>query len=230
MIKLLLIEDDDILGFIIKEGMELIGEYEVLWVNNGEKGLEAFRNFEPDVIVSDIEMPVMSGLEFVRRVREIDQHTPIILETGVSSSKTILEAYALGIDNYIKKPFLPDELDAYIQGLLRRMDQVAITKKEESTIITLGDIEFNTIQQTLDTPEGIIHLSLREATLLELLYRNLNQLVTKEVIAEAIWGGEKYFTQQRLDVFIYTMRKYLSSDSRVQIRTMRSVGYMLCME
>lgn len=230
MIKLLLVEDDDMLGFIIKEGMELIGEYEVLWVNNGQKGLDALSDFHPDIIVSDIEMPVMSGLEFVRRVRERDQAIPIILETGVSSSKIILEAYSLGIDNYIKKPFLPDELDAYIQGLLRRMDQVASTKKVESTIITLGDIEFNTIQQTLDTPEGIINLSLREATFLELLCRNLNQLVTKEVIAEAIWGGEKYFTQQRLDVFIYSMRKYLSSDSRVQIRTMRSSGYMLCME
>ncbi len=230
MIKLLLVEDDEMLGFIIKEGMELIGEYDVMWVNNGEKGLEAFKSYKPDVIVSDVEMPVMSGLEFVRKVREIDQDTPIILETCVSSSKTILEAYAIGIDNYIKKPFLPDELDAYIQGLLRRMNLVADKKKEDSNIITLGDIEFNTILQTLDTPEGIINLSLREATLLELLYRNLNQLVTKEIIAETIWGGEKYFTQQRLDVFIYSMRKYLSSDSRVQIRTMRSVGYMLCME
>lgn len=230
MIKLLLVEDDDMLGFIIKEGMELIGEYEVLWVNNGQKGLDALNGFQPDIIVSDIEMPVMSGLEFVRRVREMDQTIPVILETGVSSTKTVLEAYSLGIDNYIKKPFLPDELDAYIQGLLRRMDQVSLSKKESSAIITLGDIEFNTIQQTLDTPEGVFNLSLREATFLELLCRNLNQLVTKEVIAEAIWGGEKYFTQQRLDVFIYSMRKYLSSDSRVQIRTMRSSGYMLCME
>lgn len=230
MIKLLLVEDDDMLGFIIKEGMELIGEYEVLWVNNGLKGLEAYKDFQPDIIVSDIEMPVMSGLEFVRKIREVDQHTPIILETCVSSSKIILEAYALGIDNYIKKPFVPDELDAYIQGLLRRMEQVDATKKESSTIISLSDIELNTVKQTLDTPEGVFNLSLRETTLLELLYRNINQLVSKEVIAETIWGGEKYFTQQRLDVLIYTMRKYLASDSRVQIRTMRSIGYMLSVE
>lgn len=230
MIKLLLVEDDDMLGFIIKEGMELIGEYEVLWVNNGLKGLEAYKDFQPDIIVSDIEMPVMSGLEFVRKIREVDQDTPIILETCVSSSKIILEAYALGIDNYIKKPFVPDELDAYIQGLLRRMEQVDATKKESSTIISLSDIELNTVKQTLDTPEGVFNLSLRETTLLELLYRNINQLVSKEVIAETIWGGEKYFTQQRLDVLIYTMRKYLASDSRVQIRTMRSIGYMLSVE
>jgi len=94
----------------------------------------------------------------------------------------------------------------------------------------LGDIEFNTSQQTLTTSDGIINLSGRESKLLELLYQNINKIVPKDVIAENIWGGEKYFTQQRLDVFIYTIRKYLSSGSSVQIRTMRSLGYMLTIE
>ena len=230
MIKLLLVEDDEVLGFIIKEGMELIGNYDVLWVSNGQKGMEAFESFQPDIIVSDIEMPKMSGLEFVQRIREIDEDVPIILETCVSSSKTILEAYSLGIDNYIKKPFLPDELDAYIQSLLKRIHLKNNTRKTDSNIILLGDIEFNTNQQSLSTSDGIINLSGRESKLLELLYQNINKIVPKDVIAENIWGGEKYFTQQRLDVFIYTIRKYLSSDSRVQIRTMRSLGYMLTIE
>lgn len=230
MIKLLLVEDDEVLGFIIKEGMELIGNYDVLWVSNGQKGMEAFESFQPDIIVSDIEMPKMSGLEFVQRIREIDEDVPIILETCVSSSKTILEAYSLGIDNYIKKPFLPDELDAYIQSLLKRIHLKNNTRKTDSNIILLGDIEFNTNQQSLSTSDGIINLSGRESKLLELLYQNINEIVPKDVIAENIWGGEKYFTQQRLDVFIYTIRKYLSSDSRVQIRTMRSLGYMLTIE
>jgi DNA-binding response OmpR family regulator len=230
MIKLLLVEDDEVLGFIIKEGMELIGNYDVLWVSNGQKGMEAFESFQPDIIVSDIEMPKMSGLEFVQRIREIDEDVPIILETCVSSSKTILEAYSLGIDNYIKKPFLPDELDAYIQSLLKRIHLKNNTRKNDTNIILLGDIEFNTSQQTLTTSDGIINLSGRESKLLELLYQNINKIVPKDVIAENIWGGEKYFTQQRLDVFIYTIRKYLSSGSSVQIRTMRSLGYMLTIE
>lgn len=230
MIKLLLVEDDEVVGFIIKEGMELIGNYDVLWVSNGQKGMEAFESFQPDIIVSDIEMPKMSGLEFVQRIREIDEDVPIILETCVSSSKTILEAYSLGIDNYIKKPFLPDELDAYIQSLLKRIHLKNNTRKTDSNIILLGDIEFNTSQQSLSTSDGIINLSGRESKLLELLYQNINEIVPKDVIAENIWGGEKYFTQQRLDVFIYTIRKYLASDSSVQIRTMRSLGYMLTIE
>lgn len=230
MIKILLVEDDDVLGFIIKEGMELIGDYEVMWVNNGQKGIEAYASFKPDVIVSDIEMPKMSGLEFVQHIRKIDTSIPIILETCVSSSKTVLEAYSLGIDNYIKKPFLPDELDAYIQSLLKRIHFSEDKQKPESNVVLLGSIEFNPSQQTLLTNEGLINLSLRESTLLEMLYQNINKVVSKDEIAFSIWGGEKYFTQQRMDVFIYTIRKYLSSESRVQIRTMRSLGYMLTIE
>jgi len=229
MIKLLLVEDDDVLGFIIKEGMELIGEYEVLWLNNPLDALEAFDTFKPDIIVSDIEMPGMNGLDFTRRIREIDETIPIILETCVASSKIILEAYAIGIDNYIKKPFLPDELDAYIQGLLKRIISQPTPIRDDG-IIQLGSIEFNTKQQALYTSDGVIHLSMRESSLLELLYKNINQLVSKETIAESIWGGMKYFTPQRLDVFIYSIRKYLNSDSRVQIRTMRGIGYMMCIE
>jgi len=234
MIKLLLVEDDEVLGFIIKEGMELIGEYDVFWANNPLKALEILDTFKPDVIVSDIEMPGMTGLDFARKVKVYDDTIPIILETAVSSSKTILEAYAIGIDNYIKKPFLPDELDAYIQGLLKRIGysqeiQTTQMPKDES-IIQLGNIRFNTVQQSLDTPEGVVHLSTREAGLIELLHTNLNQLVTREDIAEAIWGGMKYFTPQRMDVFIYSIRKYLASDKHVQIKTMRGVGYMLSIE
>jgi len=229
MIRLLLVEDDDVLGFIIKEGMELIGEYDVHWSTSPSDGLETFETFHPQIIVSDIEMPGMSGLEFARKIRELDANIPIILETCVSSSKVVLEAYKIGIDNYIKKPFLPEELHAYIQGLMKRIGSEPI-KENDSNVIKLGNIDFNLKQQLLKTPKGEINMTTREVRLLELLYNNLNQIVTKENIAEEIWGGVKFYTQQRLDSFIYTLRKYLSSDKNVQIRTMRGVGYMLTID
>ncbi len=229
MIKLLLVEDDDVLGFIIKEGMELIGEYEVFWASNPIEGLKAYEEFQPDVIVSDVEMPVMTGLDFARKIREKDSEIPIILETCVTSSKIILEAYKIGIDNYIKKPFLPEELHAYLQGLIKRTG-LKTDDKQDNNIVQLGTIAFNIKTQTLNTTSGVIHLSIRESNLLELLYKNMDQLVTKETIADLIWGGIKFYTQQRLDAFIYSLRKYLSSDQKVQIRTMRGVGYILSIE
>jgi len=200
-----------------------------MWANNPTEALKVFDTFKPDVIVSDVEMPEMNGLDFARKIREKDSDIPIVLETCVTSSKIILEAYSIGIDNYIKKPFLPEELHAYLQGLIKRIGIKAAAEKDEN-VIPLGKIEFNIKQQGLHTPDGFIHLSMRESSLLELLYKNQDQIVKKETIADLIWGGEKFFTAQRLDAFIYSLRKYLASDTHVQIKTMRGIGYMMTIE
>jgi len=225
MIKILLVEDDEVLGYIIKEGMELIGDYEVRWENQPKDGLIAFDEFNPDVIVSDVEMPGMSGLEFIKLIREKDQTVPVILETCVSSGKVILEAYNIGIDNYIKKPFLPEELHAYIQGLLKRMTNKPVKTLENYA--NIGDIKFNSKQQVLITPTQRIELSIRESVLLDLLLKNQGQIVTKETIAEQVWGGTQYLNNQSLDVFMHNLRKYLSEDANIKIKTLRGVGYIL---
>jgi DNA-binding response OmpR family regulator len=235
MIKLLLVEDDDILGFMLKDGMELIGDYEVLWCNNPKDGLVAFDTFNPDILVSDVEMPGMTGLEMVRRIREKNLHIPVILETGVSSGKTIVEAYEIGIDNYIKKPFLPAELHAYIQGLMRRMasnpsvsnssnDAKPISNPEE---LVLGSYLFNPKRQTLISPSRKIELSVAEALLLEQFVKNIGTLVTKEMIAEHVWGGKNFMNYQSLDVFLHNLRKYLAEDTKIILKTVRGVGYVL---
>ena len=226
MIKLLLVEDDDVLGYIIKEGMELIGDYDVHWAKNPEDGLAAFDEFMPDIVVSDIEMPGMNGVEMVKIIREKNKDVPIILETCVSSSKIILEAYKNGIDNYIKKPFLPEELHLYIQGLLNRLSNKPQTKPMEG-YINIGVLQFNQKKQILVTPSQKIELSVRESSLLNVLLKNKGNLVTKDTIAELVWGGADYLNAQSLDVFMHNLRKYLSEDSNVKIVTMRSMGYIL---
>lgn len=235
MIKLLLVEDDDILGFMLKDGMELIGDYEVLWCNNPKEGLVAFDTFNPDILVSDVEMPGMTGIEMVRIIREKNPTIPIILETGVSSGKTIVEAYEIGIDNYIKKPFLPAELHAYIQGLMRRMGSnqqtssnvIAPKPTTNPEEIELGKYLFNPKRQTLTTPTKKIELSVTEAMLLDQFVKNIGALVTKEVIAEHVWGGKNFMNYQSLDVFLHNLRKYLAEDTKIILKTVRGVGYVL---
>lgn len=234
MIKLLLVEDDDILGFIIKEGMEMIGDYEVMWCQNPKAGLIAFDTFLPDVVVSDVEMPGMTGLEMVKIIRQKNPDIPIILETGVSSGKTIVEAYSIGIDNYIKKPFLPAELDAYIQVLLRR---ISAAPKPASPVVepaaahldnqhVFGSYKFDAKRQTLESTKGRYELSVTEASLLELLVKNIGQLVTKDTIANDIWKGNQFMNNQSLDVFLHNLRKYLADDDNLRIKTVRGVGYV----
>lgn len=226
MIKLLLVEDDEVLGYIIKEGMELIGDYEVRWAKDSNEGLIAFDEFMPNVVVSDVEMPGINGVEMVKIIREKNKDVPIILETCVSSSKIILEAYKIGIDNYIKKPFLPEELHLYIQGLLKRLSNKPAEKVMED-FINIGKLKFNPKKQTLITPSNKIELSARESVLLDLLFKNKGSLVSKDTIAEQVWGGADYLNTQSLDVFMHNLRKYLSEDSDIKIVTMRSMGYIL---
>ena len=114
--KLLLVEDDENLAYMEKSCFEdIIGGYEVKTAVNGKEGLKAWRDFQPDVIVSDIDMPIMDGIEMVKNIREVDGETIILFTTGLTSPKDLKAGYAAGANNYIKKPFIPEELDAALR-------------------------------------------------------------------------------------------------------------------
>ena len=132
MIKLLLVEDDVSLAYIEKTGLEdIIGGYEVVTATNGKEGLQAWQDSKPDVIISDIDMPVMNGFEMVERIRETDQDVIIIFTSALTSPNDVKAGYRLGINNYVKKPFVPEELDAHIQALMK-MRSGSKTQKETS--------------------------------------------------------------------------------------------------
>ena len=199
MIRLLLVEDDANLCYIIRGGLEdMIGGYEVMTADNGETGLKIWKETHPDVIVADIEMPVMDGYEMVRRIRETDDVTPILFTSGRVSPKDVVKGYELGVNNYIKKPFLAEELNAHILALLKQ------TGGEERT------------------------LTEREAALLRILCENKNKVVKREAILERLWNtDDDYFASRSLDVFVSRLRKMLASDSTVQLKTIKGVGLIL---
>lgn len=108
MIKLLLVEDDPNLRYVVQCGLEdIIGGYEVQTAANGEEGLKVWETFRPDIIISDIDMPVMDGFEMVRRIRETDADTPILFASALTSPKDVKHGYELGVNNYVKSPSLP---------------------------------------------------------------------------------------------------------------------------
>ena len=132
MIKLLLVEDDESLAYIEKTGLEdIIGGYEVSTACNGKEGVKMWEQTHPDVIISDIDMPVMNGFEMVERIRETDGDVIIIFTSALTSPNDVKAGYRLGINNYVKKPFVPEELDAHIQALMK-MRGGAKTQKETS--------------------------------------------------------------------------------------------------
>lgn len=229
MIKLLLVEDDANLNYIIQGGLEdMIGGYEVQTASNGEEGIHLWREWKPDVIVSDIEMPVMDGYEMVRRIRRVDGIIPILFTSGRVSPKDVVKGYELGVNNYIKKPFLAEELNAHITALLRLTN--GIRSCDVSSVYAIGYLyEFDAGQAILRQKNGEEKtLTEREAHLMRMLCEHKGEVVKREMILSQLWNtDDDYFASRSLDVFVSRLRKLLSEDDSVQIKTVKGVGLVL---
>lgn len=228
MIRLLLVEDDTNLSYIIQAALEdMIGDYEVTIANNGKEGLDRYRENKPDIIVADIEMPVMDGYEMVRRIRETDKEIPILFSSARVSPKDVVKGYELGVNNYVKKPFLPEELDAHIHALLR-MKQ-GNTEQKTSSTLTIGGYTLNPAQATLHHVSGNAQLlTPRETGILELLFSKPGEVVRREVILDKFWNTEgDYFASRSLDVFVTKLRKLFTQDESVCIKTIKGIGLMI---
>lgn len=228
MIKLLLVEDDINLSYMIRSSLEdMIGGYDVITAHNGLDGIALWKKHKPDVIIADIEMPDMDGFEMVEKIRATDGETLILFASGRISSKDVTAGYKLGANNYIKKPFIPEELDAHIKGQIKLKHQ--LRSKNESQIQKIGVYSFDTINGMLKDAEGErVPLSLTEAKILGLLVMNRGEIIRREDILEQFWDGEgkDYFASRRLDVFIAILRKKLN-DPSVKIETIRGIGLLL---
>ena len=231
MIKLLVVEDDETLRYIIKDGLQIIiGGYEVLAAENGKEGIRMWREHRPDIILTDVEMPRMTGFEMVEYIRERDQETPILFISGCKSSTDVTTGYKLGANNYIKKPFGPEELHAHIQALLKMKN--ATRMKNENNLQKIGNF-------ILDAEHGMlkleasktISLTSREAQILNELSLNKGEVVRRNVLLEKFWelkdGHDPFFSSRSLDVMISNLRKKLKDDPNVKIQVIKGIGIML---
>lgn len=229
MIKLLLVEDDASLRYIMQSCLQdIIGGYEVTVAVNGKEGLKAWAEHRPDIIISDIDMPEMNGFDMVKRIRETDGETPILFASAMTSPNDVKKGYEIGVNNYVKKPFVPDEIDAHIRGILK-MKEGARSRNEA------GCCKFG--RYTLDADHGTLRnddtgkkrtLTVREAGVLRLLAENKGEVVRREAILSRYWDTEdNFFASRSLDVFISKLRKLFEDDPQIEIKTVRGVGLML---
>jgi len=225
IIKLLYVDDDIAFTFIVKGTLELIGTYQVQTAFNGKEGLDSFHSFNPDVVVADIVMPVLDGMEMISRIRKIDKSVPVLFASGYTSARHVLAGYKLNADNFIKKPFLPEELDAHIQAVLRRTRMTSNVSNEES--IYLGDTVFNAEKQYIQYKNTKSKLTARESAILYKLFENKGNVVKRDELLNEIWGTSDFFTSRSLDVFINLLRKRLSLNPKLNIETIRGKGLVL---
>lgn len=232
MIKVLLVEDDKNLCFILRSSLEqMIGGYQVTVATNGREGLEALEREAFDVVVSDVEMPVMDGKEMTRAIRERHPNLAIILITGLTTARDVINGYQSGADFYIKKPFLPEELDAHIQAILRMKREnrpAPIAEKETNVTYTIGQYRFVLSGNQLLFGDERQNLTPKEARILEMLCQRKGEVVNRDEILTAIWNTADFYSSRSLDVFITKLRKYLSKDPNITLKVLKGVG--ICLE
>lgn len=227
--KLLLVEDDHNFSYIVKYGLEdLIGGYEIWTASNGIEGYKIWKEQRPDVILTDIEMPVMNGYEMVEKIRETDTETAIIFTSARQSPKDVDRSYLIGGNNYIKKPCAPEELHAHIQGLLKLKHHAPT--RNESKFHKVGQFTFDPDHAILKGENGQdIKLTGLEAQILQTLCENRGQTIKRESILEKYWHttGKEFYASRCLDTLLSKLRKKLSVDPTIEINVSKGIGLCL---
>lgn len=218
-VKILLIDDDLKNSMLLKRFIETEG-YEVIYANNGKVGLEMYKETNPDLILLDINMPELDGFEMARIIRQSDKRVIIFFLTDRTDKVDRLHGFSLKGNDYIPKPFYPEELIAKIN---ERLESITVNQDIE---YQLGETVFRPNLLSL-TYKGETHsLSVRQTEILQLLAENLNKPVGRELILERIWGDASYSNSLALNVQITYIRRLLT-DPSVTISSIKKKGYIL---
>ncbi|WP_036384339.1 response regulator transcription factor [Muricauda sp. MAR_2010_75] len=223
--KLILVEDDASLGYLLSEYLGMKG-FGVTWVKNAQEALQKTETNVFDLAILDVMLPDMDGFELSQKVKAINPELPFLFLTARSLKIDVLKGFSLGAVDYLKKPIDEEELVVRINALLSRL--VAEENKEsQETSYDIGDYTLNTESFELKYKGESIKLTGKEFDLLTLLAVNMNQLCTHKEILTTIWDKNDYFNKKSLNVFISHLRKHLSRDSRISIVNVNRRGFML---
>lgn len=229
MQKVAVIEDERAISDIIKYNLQKEG-YIVHTAYDGEEGLMLIKEVNPDLILLDIMMPKMDGLEVCKRVRQVMQ-TPIIMLTAKAEEIDKVVGLELGADDYMTKPFGMRELIARVKANLRRSlmikteEEIASTKGED--MIEEGALKIDLVRYEVSKQGQIIDLTLREFELLKFLIMQKGKVFSRENLLEKVWGYEYYGDVRTVDVTIRRLREKIEDDpsKAVYVLTKRGVGY-----
>lgn len=217
--KVLVLEDDPKIARFLE--LELTHEgFDVRTVSDGYDALVVVEEFQPDVVLVDIMVPGIDGVEFTRRIRERREDVGIIMVTALGEKKNKLEGFESGADDYVVKPFDIEELLARINAVARR------SKLRSRDVIEVGNINIDLASRKVIVNGEEVELSKTEFELLVYLARNADTVLSKERILDAVWGSDFYGGTNVVEVYVNYLRKKLGSESW-RLKTVRGVGYVL---
>ena len=221
-VNILLVEDDLNLGIILSDQLKSDG-YAVSLCNNGVEAMQRFNEDKFHLCIFDVMLPRKDGFTLTRDIRKTNSEIPILFLSARGMTEDKVEGFNAGGDDYLSKPFSIEELQLRIKALLKRVN-IKVDEKEQ-TNYALGIFVFDTENQTLVLKDQVKTLTKKEVQILKLLFKYKNQVVSREVILNAVWGQNDYFVGRSLDVFITKLRKYLREDPKILISNIHGVGF-----
>ena len=222
--KILLVEDDASLGSIISDQLKSDG-YSVTLCTDGAEGFQRFNEDTFHMCIFDVMMPKKDGFSLAKDIRKIDSNIPILFLSAKSNDEDKVEGFKSGGDDYLTKPFNVEELQLRVAAMLRRINIQPEAKDE--TVFQIGEYAFDTVNFNLKHPNFEKNLTKKEAQILKILCKFMNQVVAREIVLNGVWGQDDYFVGRSLDVFITKLRKYLKEDDRIQIANIHGIGFKL---
>lgn len=223
MIKILIVEDEEKIARFIE--LELIHEgYKVIKADNGRTGLEIAERGEADLIILDVMLPEINGLEVLRRIRKVSE-VPIIMLTARDAVMDKVSGLDAGVDDYITKPFAIEELLARIRTALKKR---VFTVKKDEDVIRCGLLTLDKMRHKVMYGDTEIELTNREFTLLQILMENKNIVLTRDVLIEKVCGYNYVGETNVIDVYVRYLRTKIDDVFKVKIiSTVRGVGYVI---
>jgi len=219
-VRILLVDDDRQNSEFLRKFLEVEG-YEVSYAENGRKGWETFSAIRPNLVLLDVNMPVMNGFELAQLIREQDRDVLIFFLTDRTEKADRLKGFDLKGNDYIPKPFYPEELIAKIK------ERFEHHKSAPSTRMAIGQTIFDRNLSTIEIDGVVQHLSARQSEILTILAQNIGLTVERDIILQSVWGNDSYANSLALNVQITYIRKLLEPDTTISIVSLKKRGYRL---
>lgn len=220
--KIMVVDDEMHIRELVRFYLDKAG-FDTIEAANAEEALDIVENQYIDLAVVDIMMPGMDGFELVEQMRQYREF-PVIMLTAKSQLKDKLRGFSLGIDDYVTKPFDPDELMARVKTILKRYSI------NSSNVVKIGDVIFDGDKYEVRYQEQVIHLPLKQFELAFELAKNPNQIFTREQLIEKIWGMDYDGFDRTVDVHIKRIRENLGHLPGFKVVTVRGLGYKIEVE
>ena len=220
-VRVLVVEDDQEIAQVLQRALRLEG-YEVRVAGDGVAALDEVHAFLPDLLVLDLGLPRMDGIDVARRLRKDEDDTPILMLTARDALEARVEGLDVGADDYLVKPFERQELLARLRALLRRRPP------RGSRSYVVGDLSLNPDTHEVRRGDRDVELTQREFELLEYLMRNERIVIPRQRLLEEVWGYDPFATTNTIEVFVSNLRRKLEAGGEARLlHTIRGAGYVL---